>query len=165
MPRLNLSSKRLRFTSKMWDMLALMLLFLEQSSISPILKLKRPPSLCKKLLCKCSKNSSNREFDVKCNIQKTTSRLLIHHMLYFSAQTGLGRHGTKWWSYQHTNIVPDILIAGRSLGNGQPLAAVITSQQIGECTQLLMQVILQMSWLFIAVSDISVTLVYFIKVS
>ena len=50
----------------------------------------------------------------------------------FSTQTGLGRHGTKWWSYQHTNIVPDILIAGRSLGNGQPLAAVITSQQIGE---------------------------------
>ncbi|KAF6022885.1 hypothetical protein EB796_018811 [Bugula neritina] len=43
---------------------------------------------------------------------------------------GLGRLGMHWWPFQHFNFKPDILVCGRSLGNGQPLSAVLTTQAI-----------------------------------
>jgi len=47
-------------------------------------------------------------------------------------QAGLGRLGMHWWPFQHFNFKPDILVCGRSLGNGQPLSAVLTTQAIGK---------------------------------
>jgi 4-aminobutyrate aminotransferase-like enzyme len=45
-------------------------------------------------------------------------------------QSGLGRLGAHWWAFQGSGVVPDIVTAGKPLGNGYPLAAVITTQEI-----------------------------------
>ncbi len=37
-------------------------------------------------------------------------------------QTGIGRTG-KWFAYQHTNVLPDILTVAKTLGNGFPIGA------------------------------------------
>jgi 2,2-dialkylglycine decarboxylase (pyruvate) len=45
------------------------------------------------------------------------------------AQTGFGRTG-KWFAFEHHEIEPDILTLSKSVGNGFPAAAVITSAEI-----------------------------------
>lgn len=51
------------------------------------------------------------------------------------AQTGLGRTG-KWWGMEHSGVVPDIIVASKGLGNGFPVAAVITTAKIEQkCLQ------------------------------
>ncbi|XP_045583825.2 5-phosphohydroxy-L-lysine phospho-lyase isoform X1 [Procambarus clarkii] len=45
-------------------------------------------------------------------------------------QTGLGRIGSHYWSFQAHDVTPDILIIGKSLGNGYPMASVVTSNKI-----------------------------------
>lgn len=45
-------------------------------------------------------------------------------------QTGLGRLGHHFWGFEQQGVVPDIVVLGKPLGNGYPLAAVITTQQI-----------------------------------
>jgi acetylornithine/succinyldiaminopimelate/putrescine aminotransferase len=44
-------------------------------------------------------------------------------------QTGLGRSG-KLFSFEHWNIVPDILLLGKALGAGLPLAAFIADKSL-----------------------------------
>jgi len=48
----------------------------------------------------------------------------------------MGRLGTHMWGFQHFDIMPDIITCGRSMANGQPLAAVITSSAIGKTLEL-----------------------------
>lgn len=52
--------------------------------------------------------------------------------LYVSdeVQTGFGRVGTKGWGFKWKGIKPDIVVTGKSLANGFPMAAVITSKKI-----------------------------------
>jgi len=45
------------------------------------------------------------------------------------AQTGLGRTG-RWWGMEHSGVVPDILVLSKGLGNGFPVAAVVTRGDI-----------------------------------
>jgi 4-aminobutyrate aminotransferase-like enzyme len=45
-------------------------------------------------------------------------------------QTGLGRMGDCWWSFETQALVPDIVTMGKPLGNGHPLAAVVTTREI-----------------------------------
>jgi len=47
-------------------------------------------------------------------------------------QTGLGRAGSHFWAFQTQNVVPDIVTIGKPLGNGHPLAAVVTTREIAE---------------------------------
>jgi 4-aminobutyrate aminotransferase-like enzyme len=46
-------------------------------------------------------------------------------------QVGLGRTG-KWWAFEYDGVVPDILTLGKQLGNGFPVAAVVTTEEICE---------------------------------
>ncbi|PWB16464.1 aspartate aminotransferase family protein [Acinetobacter sp. AM] len=46
-------------------------------------------------------------------------------MMLDEVQTGNGRTG-KYFAYQHTNIVPDVLTTAKGLGNGFPIGAVMT---------------------------------------
>lgn len=46
-------------------------------------------------------------------------------MMLDEVQTGNGRTG-KYFAYQHTNIVPDVMTTAKGLGNGFPIGAVMT---------------------------------------
>jgi len=45
-------------------------------------------------------------------------------------QTGFGRTGDHYWGFQHFGVVPDIVTLAKGMGNGIPLAAVVTRPQI-----------------------------------
>ena len=45
-------------------------------------------------------------------------------------QVGFGRLGTHFWGFQTQDVVPDIVVLGKPIGNGFPLAAVITTPEI-----------------------------------
>ncbi|MCZ6687376.1 MAG: aminotransferase class III-fold pyridoxal phosphate-dependent enzyme [Gammaproteobacteria bacterium] len=47
-------------------------------------------------------------------------------------QTGLGRMGDCWWSFETQDLLPDIVTLGKPIGNGHPLAAVVTSAEIAD---------------------------------
>ena len=46
-------------------------------------------------------------------------------MMLDEVQTGNGRTG-KYFAYQHTNIIPDVMTTAKGLGNGFPIGAVMT---------------------------------------
>jgi 4-aminobutyrate aminotransferase-like enzyme len=45
-------------------------------------------------------------------------------------QVGFGRLGTHFWGFETQNVIPDIVVLGKPIGNGFPLAAVITTHEI-----------------------------------
>ena len=45
-------------------------------------------------------------------------------------QTGFGRVGNAFWSFEEHDVIPDIVTLGKPMGNGHPIAAVITSEKI-----------------------------------
>ena len=47
-------------------------------------------------------------------------------------QIGLGRVGERFWGFELHGVVPDIVTMGKPLGNGHPLAAVVTTPEIAE---------------------------------
>lgn len=49
-------------------------------------------------------------------------------------QVGFGRVGTHWWAFQTQgdDVVPDIVTVGKPMGNGHPVAAVITTEKVAE---------------------------------
>jgi 4-aminobutyrate aminotransferase-like enzyme len=47
-------------------------------------------------------------------------------------QTGCGRHGQFFWAFEEHGIVPDIVTIGKPIGNGHPLAAVVTTRAIAD---------------------------------
>ncbi|QPC87602.1 aminotransferase class III-fold pyridoxal phosphate-dependent enzyme [Mesorhizobium sp. NBSH29] len=45
-------------------------------------------------------------------------------------QVGFGRVGTHWWAFESQNVVPDIVTMGKPIGNGHPMAALVTTREI-----------------------------------
>ena len=45
-------------------------------------------------------------------------------------QTGFGRVGNNFWGFQEHDVIPDIVTLGKPMGNGHPIAAVVTSKKI-----------------------------------
>jgi 4-aminobutyrate aminotransferase-like enzyme/Ser/Thr protein kinase RdoA (MazF antagonist) len=45
-------------------------------------------------------------------------------------QVGFGRLGTHFWGFETQNVVPDIVVLGKPIGNAFPLAAVVTTSEI-----------------------------------
>jgi len=45
-------------------------------------------------------------------------------------QVGFGRIGDHFWGFQLQDVVPDIVVLGKPIGNGHPLAAVIVTEEI-----------------------------------
>ena len=45
-------------------------------------------------------------------------------------QTGFGRVGNNFWAFEEHEIIPDIVTLGKPMGNGHPLAAVVTTKEI-----------------------------------
>ncbi len=47
-------------------------------------------------------------------------------------QIGFGRVGTRFWGFETQHVVPDIVTLGKPIGNGHPLAAVVTTTEIAD---------------------------------
>ena len=48
-------------------------------------------------------------------------------------QVGFGRIGKKFWGFELQDVVPDMVTLGKPIGNGHPLAAVVTTRKIADC--------------------------------
>ncbi len=47
-------------------------------------------------------------------------------------QVGFGRVGEKFWGFELQNVIPDIVVMGKPIGNGHPLAAVVVTNEIAD---------------------------------
>jgi alanine-glyoxylate transaminase/(R)-3-amino-2-methylpropionate-pyruvate transaminase len=47
-------------------------------------------------------------------------------------QTGFGRTGTHFWGFETQGVIPDIVTMAKGIGNGCPLAAVVTTHEIAQ---------------------------------
>ena len=47
-------------------------------------------------------------------------------------QVGFGRVGEAFWGFELHDVVPDIVVMGKPIGNGDPLGAVVTTRAIAE---------------------------------
>ncbi len=45
-------------------------------------------------------------------------------------QVGFGRVGTHFWGFETQDVIPDIVTLGKPIGNGHPLAAVVTTPEL-----------------------------------
>ena len=47
-------------------------------------------------------------------------------------QVGFGRIGSHWWAFESQGVVPDIVTMGKPIGDGHPMAAVVTTREIAD---------------------------------
>src|SRR5262249_26970941 len=47
-------------------------------------------------------------------------------------QVGFGRLGDAFWGFETHGVVPDIVTMGKPMGNGHPMAAVVTTRAIAD---------------------------------
>jgi len=47
-------------------------------------------------------------------------------------QTGFGRTGEHYWGFQNFDVIPDVVVMAKGIGNGVPLAAVTTRMEIAQ---------------------------------
>jgi alanine-glyoxylate transaminase/(R)-3-amino-2-methylpropionate-pyruvate transaminase len=47
-------------------------------------------------------------------------------------QTGFGRTGDNYWGFENFDVVPDMVVMAKGIGNGVPLAAVTTRREIAQ---------------------------------
>lgn len=52
-------------------------------------------------------------------------------LIFDEVQTGLGRTG-RWFAFQHTGVVPDIITLAKALGGGLPIGACIARDDVAE---------------------------------
>ena len=45
-------------------------------------------------------------------------------------QSGFGRCGTHFWGHQKQGVIPDVVTMGKPMGNGHPVAGLVTSTEI-----------------------------------
>ena len=45
-------------------------------------------------------------------------------------QVGFGRVGSHMWAFEESGVIPDIVVMGKPMGNGHPMAAVFTTPEI-----------------------------------
>ena len=47
-------------------------------------------------------------------------------------QVGFGRVGDAFWGFELSDVVPDIVVMGKPIGNGHPMGAVVTTRSIAD---------------------------------
>lgn len=67
-------------------------------------------------------------------VEEAVARVRAAGGLYIAdeVQGGFGRTGEHWWSHQAYEAVPDIVVMGKPMGNGHPLAGIVASAELVE---------------------------------
>jgi 4-aminobutyrate aminotransferase-like enzyme len=64
----------------------------------------------------------------------STARECTHRagglLIVDEVQVGFGRVGTHMWGFEDQGVTPDIVVLGKSIGNGHPMSAVFTTKEI-----------------------------------
>lgn len=47
-------------------------------------------------------------------------------------QVGFGRVGSHWWAFETQDVTPDIVTMGKPIGDGHPMAAMVTTREIAD---------------------------------
>jgi alanine-glyoxylate transaminase/(R)-3-amino-2-methylpropionate-pyruvate transaminase len=47
-------------------------------------------------------------------------------------QTGFARTGSHFWGFEEHGVVPDVIVLSKGIGNGFPIAAVVTRREVAE---------------------------------
>ncbi len=47
-------------------------------------------------------------------------------------QCGFGRVGSHFWAFELQDVIPDVVVLGKPMGNGHPLAAVVTTRELAK---------------------------------
>ena len=47
-------------------------------------------------------------------------------------QTGFGRMGSHFWGFELQDVIPDIVVLGKPMGNGHPMGAVVTTDEVAD---------------------------------
>jgi len=47
-------------------------------------------------------------------------------------QTGFGRTGSHFWGFDAHGVVPDVIVMSKGIGNGFPIAAMVTTRKVAE---------------------------------
>ncbi|XP_074808557.1 alanine--glyoxylate aminotransferase 2, mitochondrial isoform X3 [Natator depressus] len=55
---------------------------------------------------------------------------VAQEQLSYAVQTGFGRTGSHFWGFQTHGVVPDVVTMAKGIGNGFPMAAVVTTPEI-----------------------------------
>lgn len=50
-------------------------------------------------------------------------------------QQGMGRTG-RWFSFEHFNLEPDLVVMGKALGSGLPISAIVSSAEISDALEM-----------------------------
>ena len=53
-------------------------------------------------------------------------------MIIDEVQSGVARTGKSFWAFEQHDIVPDIIVMAKGIGNGYPLGAVVTRREFAE---------------------------------
>ena len=66
-------------------------------------------------------------------LAKAFDKVRAHGGLCISdeVQTGFGRTGDHFWGFEGHGVIPDMVTMAKGIGNGFPLAAVVTTREIG----------------------------------
>ncbi|HEY2842833.1 MAG TPA: aminotransferase class III-fold pyridoxal phosphate-dependent enzyme, partial [Bryobacteraceae bacterium] len=67
-------------------------------------------------------------FQIQYDIVRTHGGICIAD----EVQTGFGRTGEHFWGFQNWGVTPDIVTMAKGIGNGCPLAAVVTTHKIAQ---------------------------------
>lgn len=51
------------------------------------------------------------------------------HLIFDEVKVGMGRTG-KWFSFDHSDVIPDAVVLGKSLGGGLPISSVVARKEI-----------------------------------
>ncbi|QUS54246.1 aminotransferase class III-fold pyridoxal phosphate-dependent enzyme [Pseudovibrio brasiliensis] len=47
-------------------------------------------------------------------------------------QVGFGRVGSHWWAFETQGVTPDVVTMGKPIGNGHPMAALVTTREVAK---------------------------------
>ena len=53
-------------------------------------------------------------------------------MIIDEVQSGFGKTGRSLWAFEHHNVIPDIMVIAKGIGNGIPLGAVVAKREVAE---------------------------------